>query len=152
MDGHRLLLVDPDEVFSRLVTTWLDARGWAVTWHPRVRDALRHWDAVDPDVVVAELWGDDLDGFDLVEAVRRVPDPPPVLACTRAAGARAWTPDILQRVGLAAVVVRPVRFPLLEQALVAALPPGPRPRRAGPPLARAEPPGASHVATVLATR
>ena len=113
----RVLLVDPDERFGRLLKGFLDGRGWQVEWVGDGRKALSRWKEIGPDLVVAELQGEDLDGFEFIETVSRMKKPPPIVVCTRLGGAHTWTPDALETLGVKGVVVRPIRFDQLASEL-----------------------------------
>jgi EAL domain-containing protein (putative c-di-GMP-specific phosphodiesterase class I) len=84
--GHlgRVLVVDDDPPMRRAIQRQLTAEGWAVTLaeHGRagiaaVREAREHFDCVVSDVNMPEL-----DGFGLIEAIRRYDDELPVLLMT----------------------------------------------------------------------
>jgi DNA-binding response OmpR family regulator len=113
----RVLVVDPDLRFGLLLKGYLQERGWAAEWVPDGRKALSHWEAWHPDVLVTELQGEDLDGFEFLESLRHFQPAPPVVVCTKLAGAQAWTDGMLRQLGVRAVLVRPVRFPEVARTL-----------------------------------
>jgi len=113
----RVLLVDPDLRFGLLLKGYLEEKGWTAEWVPDGRKALAHLANWRPDLVVTELQGEDLDGFEFLESLHRLAPPLPVVVCTRLAGAQAWTDGVLRQLGVRAVLVRPVRFPELAATL-----------------------------------
>ncbi|MCO4768501.1 MAG: response regulator [Deltaproteobacteria bacterium] len=117
----RVLVVDPDVRFGLLLKGFLETRGWGALWVSDGRKALRDWDRLRPDVVVTELDGEDIDGFEFVAAVRRRSSTLPVVVCTRLAGATQWTPSDRRALGVEAVLVRPVQFMQLHSTLEAVL-------------------------------
>lgn len=113
----RVLIVDPDVRFGLLLKGFLEGRGWKAEWVEDGRRALMHWDLYRPDMLITELQGKDMDGFELLDSVSRLPDAPPVVICTRLAGVESWTDDIFRKLGVRAVLVRPVRFPEVARTL-----------------------------------
>lgn len=119
--GARVLVVDPDIRFGLLLKGFLESRGWRADWVSDGRKALRDWDSLHPDVIVSELQGEDLDGFEFVEAVNRIDPQLPVVVCTRLAGAGAWPLEVRASLGIHAVLVRPLQFLELHSTLEAVL-------------------------------
>lgn len=117
LPSARVLMVEPDMGFGRLLRDYLVSRGWSVTWILKGRDAIRRWPELSPDLLLTEIQGADLDGFDLIDQIRRTAAPPPIVVCTRLAGARAWSAETLGELGVAALRVRPLRFPELAELL-----------------------------------
>ncbi len=113
----RVLIVDPDVRFGLLLKGYLEGRGWKAEWVEDGRRALQHWDAYRPDLLITELQGRDLDGFELLETVSRLQRPPPVVICTKLAGVNSWTDGVFRSLGVCAVLVRPVRFPEVARTL-----------------------------------
>ena len=113
----RVLIVDPDIRFGLLLKGYLEGRGWKAEWVEDGRQALQHWDVYRPDLLIAELQGRDLDGFELLEAVSRVESAPPVVVCTKLAGVSSWDDSVFRQLGVRAVLVRPVRFPEVARTL-----------------------------------
>ncbi len=126
LPAARVMMVEPDADFGRLLRDYLVARGWSVTWVRDGREALRRWGAPTPDLLLTELQGEDVDGFDLIDQVRRMARPPPIVVCTRLVGARAWDRETLQELGVAALRVRPLRFPEMAEVLEEVITRGPR--------------------------
>ena len=117
----RVLVVDPNVRFGLLLKGFLETRGWGALWVSDGRKALRDWHRLRPDVVVTELDGEDLDGFEFVAAVRRRSPNLPVVVCTRLAGAANWSPADRRALGVEAVLVRPLQFIQLHSVLEAVL-------------------------------
>ncbi len=113
----RVLIVDPEVRFGLLLKHYLEGRGWSAEWLPDGRKALATWDTLLPDVVITELQGEDLDGFEFLDAMTRIAHPPPVMVCTRLKGVQAWSPGVLRSLGVRRVIARPVRFPQVADML-----------------------------------
>jgi len=114
----RVLLVDDDELFGQLLRGYLHEQGWSLERVTDGRDALRRWDELAPDLLLTELESEQMDGLEFIEEVRRVETPPPIVICTRVPGVRHWDRSVLDQLGVAAAVVRPVGFPALFDALL----------------------------------
>ncbi len=69
--GARVLLVEDDEPVRRGLATNLAAHGYVVATAGSVRDALQHWDAGRPDVILLDLGLPDGDGSTVIRRVRR---------------------------------------------------------------------------------
>jgi DNA-binding response OmpR family regulator len=113
----RVLIVDPDIKFGLLLKGYLEGRGWKAEWVEDGRLALQHWDLYRPDLLIAELQGKDLDGFELLDSISRLEAAPPVVVCTRLAGVQTWDDSTFRKLGVRAVLVRPVRFPEVARTL-----------------------------------
>lgn len=71
VDRVRLLVVDDDPPIADLVATVARYEGWeAVTAHTG-EEALRRADAFRPDIVVLDLMLPDVDGFGVLDGLRR---------------------------------------------------------------------------------
>jgi len=117
----RVLLLDTEESFGHLLGGYLAEQGWELVQFTDGRQALRQWDDFDPDLLLMDLDGEDMDGFEFLEEVLRKPDTPAIVICTRQPGVRAWTPETLAALGVSAALVRPIRFPVLFEVMQDAL-------------------------------
>lgn len=108
--SRRVLLVDPDERFGTLFKSYLEREGWEARWVSGGREALADWARFSPDLVVTELQGKPLDGFEFIERLRRTLPSLPIVLCTRLAGVQGWSDEVFAALGIEAVLVRPVRF------------------------------------------
>jgi len=117
----RVLLLDAELSFGHLLGGYLAEQGWELVQIADGREALRQWDDVAPDLLLMDLDGEEMDGFEFLEAVLRKPDTPPVVVCSRLPGVRAWDDATLASLGIAAATVRPIRFPELFKVLRHAL-------------------------------
>ena len=86
-------------------------------WVSDGREALRDWEEIRPEVVVTELDGEGLDGFEFVASVRRRNPELPVVVCTRLAGVSQWSDEDQHALGIAAVLLRPLQFMQLHSTL-----------------------------------
>ncbi len=117
----RVLLVDAEESFGHLLGGYLAEQGWELLQLPDGREALQRWDELAPDLLLMDLDGEEMDGFELLEEVLRKPDTVPVVICTRQPGVRGWSAETVAALGIAAATVRPIRFPELFEVLQDAL-------------------------------
>jgi DNA-binding response OmpR family regulator len=131
----RVLLLDSDRAFARLLGTYLVSRGWQAKHLDEPRAVLAKLDKLDPDLVCVELEGPEPSGFDFVALLRRLPHPPPVVICTRLTAAASWDHDTLLRLGVRALLTRPINFAEVDRifraclapSALAAFPPAPEP-------------------------
>jgi PAS domain S-box-containing protein len=75
LTGIHVLAVDDDTDALTLVAELLDAAGAQVTTARSAQEALRHLDTAPPGVLVADLGMPHVDGFQLIEQVRRHRNP-----------------------------------------------------------------------------
>ena len=115
--ARRVLLVDPDERFGALFTSYLETQGWAASWRADGRMALADWREIRPEMVVTDVQGQGLDGFEFIERLRRLAPAVPVVICTRQAGVQNWSDEVFSSLGVQGVLVRPVRFGQAEWML-----------------------------------
>lgn len=113
----RVLLVDPDVRFGLLLKGYLEERGWKAHWVPDGRKGLMDWDKYQPHIVVTELQGEDLDGFEFLDFLVRTATPPPVVVCTKLKGVQDWSDGVMRSLGVRRVLARPVRFPVVADVL-----------------------------------
>ena len=121
----RLALVEPDGAFARLLGNWLVARGWQVKIFAHSRELLARAESLRPDLCCLSSDGPQPAGLELAALLARLPQAPPAVLCTRMGAAAAWSPEHVARLGLRAVIARPMPFPELEARLRAALQPIP---------------------------
>ncbi len=117
----RVLLLDSEKNFGLLLGGYLAELGWELVQLADGREALRQWDELAPDLLLMDLDGEEMDGFEFLEEVLRKPDTPPVVICTRQPGVRSWSPETIASLGIAAATVRPIRFPELFEIMNDAL-------------------------------
>lgn len=91
----RILVVDDDAAMRRLFSAVLDAAGYTVGIAADGREALQQIEAARPDLVVLDLMMPVMDGWTVLERLRQIAHPPPVVIvsatadCRRAAQAGA---------------------------------------------------------------
>jgi two-component system OmpR family response regulator len=115
---EHLLLVDPDPVFSKLLRTWLEQRGWRVSHFSSGRKALAAAAETPVQVALTCLETDDIDGFSVIDQLGRFVPGLPIVVCAPHAGVKAWDPSILVSLGATAALARPIRFQRLEETLL----------------------------------
>ncbi len=70
-DTGRLLIIDDEERFGRILTSQLETRGHTVTYITNGADALLAYDSVAPDLVICDLTMPVLDGMQVLAEIRR---------------------------------------------------------------------------------
>lgn len=81
-DGHLVAVVEDNERNARLVHDVLVAHGYRVTVYPTGRDALSGIPGERPDVVLLDVQLPDIDGIEVLEALRRTGVDVPAVAVT----------------------------------------------------------------------
>jgi signal transduction histidine kinase/ActR/RegA family two-component response regulator len=84
LDGLRLLVVEDEPDFRRLLVRTLEATGAIVTPACGAAEALQLLPRIRPEVLISDLAMPDQDGYDLIRAVRRGTGDQPLLAGIRA--------------------------------------------------------------------
>lgn len=80
--GIRALVVDDERSITDLVGAVLGFEGWSVKTAATGREALRAARSFNPDVVVLDVMLPDLDGFEVLQRMRREGNDAPVLFLT----------------------------------------------------------------------
>lgn len=70
----KILLAEDDESLRNLTRTVLEINGYDVFAFPDGREALASFLKINPDLVVSDITMPNLDGFGLLDAVRRLPN------------------------------------------------------------------------------
>jgi two-component system, OmpR family, KDP operon response regulator KdpE len=83
MSGARILIVDDEPQILRFLRTALSANGYEVIEASTGMDALRHAAADAPDAIVLDLGLPDMDGKDVIRALREGSDTPVVVLSAR---------------------------------------------------------------------
>jgi len=113
----RVLLVEHDMVFARLLEAWLEERGWLIRHYSSGRKAIAWVESNPVEVVITALETDDIDGFAVIEQLGRSCAGVPIIVCAPHAGLRAWDPSVLLTLGISAALARPIRFHRLEETI-----------------------------------
>lgn len=104
----RILVVDDEEDVQILIRRILSDAGYDVASASDGQEALHKIDERAPDLVVLDLMMPGLDGWGVLENLRRRPNPPPVVVVTALADYQAFTRGV--REGAAAYVCKPFHF------------------------------------------
>jgi two-component system KDP operon response regulator KdpE len=83
--GARILVVDDEPAIARAVRTNLTAHGFTVEVAGSGGDALKEYDERRPDLMILDLGLPDMDGTQVVEAVRRSSNTPIIILSVREA-------------------------------------------------------------------
>ena len=70
----KILLAEDDDTLRKLTSIILEMSGFDVFAYPNGRLALNAFSVVDPDLVVSDIGMPILDGFGLLDGVRRIPE------------------------------------------------------------------------------
>jgi DNA-binding response OmpR family regulator len=104
----RILVVDDEEDVQILIRRILSDAGYDVDSASDGEAALERIEDRKPDLVVLDLMMPGLDGWGVLENLRKRPDPPPVVVVTALADYQAFTRGV--REGAAAYVCKPFHF------------------------------------------
>ncbi len=84
VDRQRILLVDDEPELRRMVERYLTAEGFEVAEAADGRSALERMDTVRPDMIVLDVGIPGLDGFAVLQEIRRMSDVPVIMLTARA--------------------------------------------------------------------
>jgi CheY-like chemotaxis protein len=104
----RILVVDDEEDVQVLVCRILRDVGYEVDAASDGGEAIEKMSVRRPDLLVLDLMMPGIDGWGVLEHLRRVPDPPPVVVVTARADYSSFTRGVKE--GAAAYVFKPFRF------------------------------------------
>lgn len=115
----KVLIVDDDESFLRLFSMRLDGKGYQTATAESAKSALEKMPEVKPDVVIADLRMDGMDGIGLLSEVQKRYPGLPVLLLT----AHGTIPDAVAatRTGAFGFLTKPVDHEELQRCLSEAL-------------------------------
>jgi CheY-like chemotaxis protein len=116
-------VVDDDCAVRNSLRELLEAFDFAVLAAGNAGEALDRLTAHRPDVILTDIYMPDGDGFELINAMRRINLPVPIVVMSGAAE-RVGRPDPLwtaQRLGARAAIVKPFPASLLVQTLASAI-------------------------------
>ena len=112
----RILIADDDPILRELVQEYLSAEGYSLTLVEDGREALKAAEAARFDLIITDMVMPNLDGIELLQALRSTSPETPVLAMS--AGIAGCNADVLLRAATAVGAVSVLRKPLSRQALV----------------------------------
>src|SRR5690606_1585153 len=117
--GRRILVVDDDPGFLRLLTLRLSSEGYTVTPVESAQEALNAMATVNPDLVITDLRMDGMDGVELLAELQRRHPGLPVLLLT----AHGTIPDAVKatQTGAFAFLTKPIDHGELREKITAAL-------------------------------
>jgi CheY-like chemotaxis protein len=122
--AKRILVVDDEEDVQLLVCRILRDVGYDVDSASDGGEAIEKISARRPDLLVLDLMMPGIDGWGVLEHLRRVPDAPPVVVVTARADYSSFTRGVKE--GAAAYVFKPFRFHELVATCQKILLAGPR--------------------------
>jgi len=116
--GERILIVEDEPAFAELIALWLERHGWRPVVAGDGLEALRVFEAEEPDLVLLDLALPSLDGWQILERIRRTSRVPILVVTARGSEAEKVR-------GLSAgaddYVTKPLSFPELVARVRAAL-------------------------------
>lgn len=89
---HTVLLIEDEAALGMIVRDSLEVRGFSVRYATNGEDGLRLFREERPDIVVADVMMPEMDGFSLVEHIRKDDADTPVIFLT----ARSQTADVVR--------------------------------------------------------
>jgi DNA-binding response OmpR family regulator len=112
--GAKLLVVDDEESVRSLICRILSDSGYDVESAVDGKDALQKIAKRRPDLIVLDLMMPELDGWGVVDALRKAGDPPPVLMLTARSDYDTFARAV--REGVTAFISKPFRLQELLSA------------------------------------
>jgi DNA-binding response OmpR family regulator len=116
--GERILVVEDEPAFAELIALWLDRHGWRPQIAPDGAHALHLFETDPPDLIVLDLSLPRVDGWHVIERVRRHSSVPIIVVTARGSEA-----DKVRGLASGAddYVTKPLSFPELVARVAAAL-------------------------------
>jgi DNA-binding response OmpR family regulator len=112
-----VLVANTEPHFGAAIACYLEAQGWRVQLMSDAREPLERWDTFVPQLVVTDLEGSQIDGFEFLASLSAFPVVPRVLVLVPPAAATKLTGPVLAELGIDAVLPHPCRLDALERAL-----------------------------------
>jgi len=116
-DGERILVVEDEPEFAELIALWLERHEWRPIVVSDGLEALRVFEAEQPDLIVLDLGLPTMDGLEIIERIRATSTVPIIVVTAR--GGEADRVRGL-RAGADDYVTKPVSFPELVARIDAA--------------------------------
>ncbi len=116
---QRVVLIDDQRDHLAYMTTLLRRMRYSVVAFSSAREALAHIDVSEVDLVIADVFMPDMDGFELLRIILRRPRPLPVV--TLSGGDRRGGGDFFLRCTQRLGAVATLRKPLDVDTLIAVL-------------------------------
>lgn len=114
---RRALIVSGDDRFAAALARYLESEGWQTLVATNERDAATACNQHPPEVMLVELEGHDIDGFELIAALHASQRGIPTILLARCVDEAGVDPRVLCALGIAAVLRRPCAFTRLTEAL-----------------------------------
>ena len=115
--SRRALIVSGDDRFAAALARYVESEGWQTHVATNERDAASACSQHPPQVMLVELEGHDIDGFELIAALRAPQRGIPSILLSRCLDDAGVDPRVLRALGIVAVLRRPCPFALLTEAL-----------------------------------
>jgi DNA-binding response OmpR family regulator len=112
-----VLVVNVEPRFGDAVVHYLEERGWKVLRPSDPREALAPWDAAGLRLVVTDLDGTDMDGFEFLQALSALHPRPGVIVRAPHASAAQLDPTVVPMLGIETLLERPCRLDAVALAL-----------------------------------
>ena len=118
-NAKKVLLIEDDREISATLSGVLDAAGYDVRTAPNGVEGQRKVDEDRPDLIVTDMMMPRMGGFPVLEFLRSLPDPPPVIMITANEGGRHKA--YAEMLGVAAYLRKPFAMDVLLDAVSKAL-------------------------------
>jgi len=115
--SRRALIVSGDDRFAAALARYVASEGWQTHVATNERDAAAACRQDPPEVMLVELEGHEIDGFELIAALRASQRGIPSILLARCVDEAGLDPRVLRALGIVAVLRRPCPFALLTEAL-----------------------------------
>ena len=82
----QILLVEDDRRLGDQLKPEIERAGYAVTWAQNVRDGKKHFEQIDPDVILLDLMLPDGSGYELLQTIRDASTTPIIVISAKSRG------------------------------------------------------------------
>jgi DNA-binding response OmpR family regulator len=116
-----ILLIEDEQAFASILSTWLRRSGHQVTLLPNARKALQTLKASSIDLVLTDMVMPDKDGLEVIEELRRAGVTLPIIGMSGSTQQAPLLLNMAKKLGANKVLFKPFGQDELDAAIQAAL-------------------------------
>jgi DNA-binding response OmpR family regulator len=87
-DSKKILLIEDDREIAATLTSVLDGAGYEITHAPNGVEGQKLVESLNPDLVITDMMMPKMGGFPVLEYLKTIKNPPPVIMITANEGGR----------------------------------------------------------------